>query len=272
MMLGPVIKWSGSKRKVARELASLAPPHNAYFEPFVGGGALIPHIRATRGFISDILPELMDLWRMIQAKPGELSEGYARHWQSLQESGHTYFYLVREEFNATRDPIALMFLSRTCVNGLIRFNKSGDFNNSLHHTRPGISPKTLENLIHEWSALVQGFEIQACDYREALAQARSGDFAFLDPPYVGTKGRYKPATFDYVAFCVELERLTRLGVAWMLTLDGTAGTRDYTSSVPDIPAQRTVYVGTGHSPFTRLMRTSLDDVLEAVHLNFDSVT
>lgn len=271
MMVAPVIKWSGSKRKVALELAALVPSFGSYYEPFVGSGAMIPHIRPRRGLVSDIMPELMDLWSMIRDKPNELSEGYESHWGQLQDQGHKYYYQVREEFNATRDPIALMFLSRTCVNGLIRFNSSGNFNNSLHHTRPGIGPARLNQLIHEWSAHIEGLEIEACDYREALCGAKEGDFVFLDPPYVGTKGRYRPDIFDYRALINELERLTEQGVNWMLTLDGSAGDRQYAASVPRIPAQYTTHVGTGHSPFTRLMKTSLDDVSESVYLNFDPV-
>ncbi len=272
MLVGPVIKWSGSKRLVASELAALVPAHCHYYEPFVGSGALIPHVRPNGGQISDIMPELMDLWRLIRDEPRALSKTYAAHWQQLQDLGHTYFYEVRRNFNSSRDAAALLFLSRTCVNGLIRFNSAGEFNNSLHHTRPGIAPHRLSRLIHEWSTYIQNLGIRTCDYRDTLALARPGDFVFLDPPYVGTRGRYKPAVFDYDALCLELRKLTARGVRWMLTLDGSAGARGYAAGAPTIPALHTTYVGTGHSPFTRLMRTSLDEVLETVHLNFDPVT
>lgn len=270
MLIAPVIKWSGSKRNVASNLAALVPPHERYYEPFVGGGAMIPHVRPQTGYIGDIIPELMALWKMIRDRPFELASGYERHWTQLATRGHEYYYLVRDEFNLTRDPVALLFLSRTCVNGLIRFNMAGEFNNSLHHTRPGISPARLAAIIEEWSSRIRGLHMEASDYRETTASARKGDFVFLDPPYVGTRGRYRPDVFDYSALVGELERLTSRGVRWMLTLDGSAGERIYTTEGPRVPAVRQAQVDSGHSPFTRLMKTSLDDVLESVYFNFDA--
>lgn len=268
-MQPPVIKWSGSKRQVAHELSELVPEYGRYFEPFLGGGAMLAQIRPKAGLVSDILPELMAIWLMIRDQPEKLALGYEQHWLALQELGHTYFYEVRDDFNQTRDPVALLFLSRTCVNGLIRFNAKGDFNNSLHHTRPGIKPSTLEKIIHQWSGYVAGLEVAACDYEEALNQVQEGDFVFLDPPYAGTKGRYVPGKFDMARFGSSLERLTELGAHWLLTLDGTAGNREYAASLPAIPAKSTFSVASGHSPFTRLMKSSLDEVFESVYLNYD---
>lgn len=232
---------------------------------------MIAQIRPRDGLISDALPELMGLWRMIRDEPEKLALCYEQHWNSLQSLGHTYFYDVRDDFNKTRDPAALLFLSRTCVNGLIRFNSKGDFNNSLHHTRPGIRPDSLSTIVHQWSGFVSGLEIDACDYEEALGHAEAGDFAFLDPPYAGNRGRYMPEKFDLSRFGGVLEDLTRRGVHWLLTLDGTAGDRDYAASLPPVPAMTQFTVATGHSPFTRLMKSSLDEVLESVYLNYDPI-
>lgn len=267
----PVIKWSGSKRKIAAHLAAIMPSFRRYYEPFLGGGAMLAQVRPHAGLASDALPELMTLWTMVRDQPEKLSLGYENHWTNLQELGHTYFYEVRDEFNQTRDAVALLFLSRTCVNGLIRFNKDGEFNNSLHHTRPGIRPSALDAIIRRWSSFVAPLELRACDYRVALEDATAGDFVFLDPPYAGNKGRYMPGKFDVATLATVLGSLTDRGVNWMMTLDGTAGDREYAASLPAIPATNTFQVATGHSPFTRLMRSSLDDVLESVHLNFEPV-
>jgi DNA adenine methylase len=271
LMEPPVIKWSGSKRRVADRLASVVPKHQSYFEPFLGGGAMLPKVRPCAGVVSDIIPELIELWRMIQLRPADLAAGYRYHWEDLQQGGHQYYYRVRDEFNSTRDPVAFLFLSRTCVNGLIRFNKDGDFNNSLHHTRPGIHPDRLENIIHRWSQYIAPLEVISCDYREALKVASSGDFAFLDPPYVGNRGRYLPGGIDYSEFINELDDLTSRGVRWMVTLDGSAGDRDYAAQIPPFDFAHSFRLGTGHSPFTRLMGSSLDSVSESVFINYDPV-
>jgi DNA adenine methylase len=90
------------------------------------------------------------------------------------------------------------------VNGLIRFNASGEFNNSLHHTRKGIEPDRLGKIIRDWSEKIQNTEFYAQDYRKTTERATSGDFVYLDPPYFHTKGRYY-GTIDFEQFLSFLE-------------------------------------------------------------------
>lgn len=267
--LPPVIKWPGSKRSVAARLATLFPEANRYFEPFVGGGAMLPYRQAQVAYASDILPELIALWIAIRDGPTEVAAGYRERWRSRQRDGHLVYYAVRDRFNANRDPIDFLFLSRTCVNGLIRFNKNGDFNNSLHHTRPGISPETLEEILLNWSAAIQSVTFGETDYRVALADVREGDFVFLDPPYEATKGRYRPDSFNTEAFYAELDRLNRIGTRWMLTYDGQAGRRVYQVGLPQELYKARIGISTGNSPFTRLMGTTIDAVVESVYLNYE---
>lgn len=264
----PAIKWPGSKRSAAAALAGLLPPARRYFDPFVGSGALLPYLRAGQGVAGDLVPELIALWRAIQADPEAVADGYAARWERLQAEGAPAFYAVRERFNAARDPVDLLFLTRTCVNGLARFNAAGCFNNSLHHTRPGIAPDRLRPLLRCWSAAVREVDFRAADYRETLAVVRRGDSVFLDPPYAGTRGRYHPTAFDLPAFFAELERLTRLGARWLLTFDGRAGPREYPVGLPEALYTRRLPLPTGHSPFPRLMRRGVDVVVETVYANF----
>jgi DNA adenine methylase len=266
--LAPVIKWSGSKRKVAPILAYLLPETKCYFEPFVGSGAMLPFRPSEIGIAGDVIPELIQLWIAIRDAPELTIKEYERRWRQLQNEGHTAYYEIREAFNATRNPHDFLFLSRTCVNGLIRFNKNGDFNNSLHHTRPGISPERLSQIVYQWNRYIQDVTFIVADYHQTLENATKGDLAFLDPPYNGTKGRYMPTDFDFDKFYLELARLNRVGVKWILTFDGMAGDRTYESPIPPHLYTTKVELPTGNSPFTKLMKTSLDAVIESVYLNF----
>src|ERR1043165_197304 len=137
----PVIKWSGSKRSVAAQLRHLLPRAYRYFEPFVGGGAMLPFRPSKDAVAGDVIDELISLWICVRDKPDKTAAEYEKRWQRLQNCGHTAYYAIRDDFNRTRNPHDFLFLTRTCVNGLIRFNGDGDFNNSLHHTRPGIAPQ-----------------------------------------------------------------------------------------------------------------------------------
>lgn len=271
-LIEPVIKWSGSKRSIAASLAQLIPQTQRVFEPFLGGGALLPFYSSEKVFTGDIISELIEFWRAIQQDPEGVSLGYEIRWKRLQNEGHTAYYEIREQFNQTRRPADLLFLSRTCVNGLIRFNKEGNFNNSLHHTRPGIHPLRLRKIILTWNRWIKNVDFQTADYRDTLRQVKKGDFVFLDPPYGGTRGRYLPQPFSLEDFIEELERLNKVGALWMLTFDGKAGTRTYSSQIPKHLYSTYLQIQTGNSPFTRLMGASLDAVHESVYLNFQPLT
>lgn len=266
--LPPVIKWPGSKRAVAPLLGALLPPGGRFFDPFVGGGALLP-FRSSRGAVAgDVIPELVRLWEHVRLDPDGLARAYAVRWRRLQAEGPAAYYHVRAAFNRDRRPADLLFLSRTCVNGLIRFNTRGAFNNSLHHTRPGVAPDTLRRVLRLWSGLVRGVRFRCGDYRDTLRAVRSGDVVFLDPPYEATSGRYHPAGVALPELEAELDRLNAVGARWLLTYDGTAGVRAYDGRVAPELYRRRLHLRTGHSPFTRLMRTSLDAVVETVYLNY----
>lgn len=267
----PVIKWTGSKRLAAPKLSRLIPSSQRFFDPFVGGGAILPFAKADEIFAGDVLPELIELWQQIKRKPEYVADGYEKRWHRLQEEGHTAYYDIRDRFNSLRDPLDLLFLSRTCVNGLIRFNSEGDFNNSLHHTRPGINPGRLRRIIVRWSSWISNVSFKVADYRTTLKPVREGDVIFLDPPYAGSngRGRYEPGEFDYSVFYGELERLNKIGAKWIVTLDGKAGNRDYENEMPRSLYHERLYVSTGKSPFTKLMGASIDQVRESVYLNFE---
>ena len=80
-----VIKWSGSKRTVAAQLAEKFIAADTYFEPFVGGGAMMPYAKAAKGYASDIIPELIDLWNNIKTHPGIVAQEYKLRWLDLQQ-------------------------------------------------------------------------------------------------------------------------------------------------------------------------------------------
>lgn len=265
----PVIKWSGSKRPIARRLHELWPAGGSrYVEPFVGGGSMLPGRPARAAVAGDILGELIGLWTAIRDDPAGVLQHYRAHWEDRQARGEVVYTEVRDRFNAERDPRDLMFLSRMCVNGLIRFNQQGQFNNSLHHTRPGIHPDRFGPVVGGWSKAVSTVRFVHQDFRETLEDAAPGDRVFLDPPYRGTRGRYLQGTFAPDDLAGALEELNRRGVHWMLTWDGQAGDRSYPCGIPPELYASRLALPTGHSPFTRLMGTSLDTVQESVLTSF----
>lgn len=264
-----VIKWSGSKRLVASQLSGYFSTCDTYYEPFVGGGAMMPFAKADKGIASDIIPELIELWKAIKEKPTLVADEYKNRWDKLQEKGQEVYYQVRDRFNQTRNCFDFLFLTRTCVNGLIRYNARGEFNNSFHLSRPGINPDTLRSQLLLWSKHIRKFDFYNVDYRECLSIVKKGDFVFLDPPYGGTKDRYTRTEFDLHCFYKELERLNSVGARWLLTFDGTAGEREYSYAPPSEIYKYKFFINTGNSAFTKVMDCKKDTIHESVYLNFN---
>jgi DNA adenine methylase len=268
--LPPVIKWTGSKRPVARLLGRLIPDSaERYIEPFVGGGAVLPFRKTFRALAGDIIPELIALWKAIQTAPERTAQEYRNRWNRLQKDGYTVYYEIRDNFNETKNEYDFLFLTRTCVNGLIRYNAHGAFNNSFHFTRPGIHPDRLERVIQQWSSILTGVSFHCADYRTLLQDADSHDVVFLDPPYGGARGRYTQQDISFPEFCGQIDRLNRAGAKWILTFDGRAGSREYHYAMPQELYKTKLEITTGLSPFTKLMKTSADEVFESAYMNFE---
>lgn len=265
----PVIKWTGSKRPVALQLVNKFPlNYNRYFEPFLGGGALLPYSNGKIAFANDIISELIELWKLIQKEPYTVYEEYKRRWNELQNVGAPVYYMIRDDFNRTRNPHDFMFLSRTCVNGLIRFNKDNNFNNSYHVTRPGIDPERLLQILLVWSKAIQNVTFMNTDYRVALNNVEKDDFVFIDPPYGGAKDRYINVDFNVDELYETLEDLNKAGVKWMMTFDGKSGKRKYDFHPPQELYKTSFPLMTGHSTFVKTECKKMENVIEMVYMNY----
>lgn len=216
----PVIKWSGSKHTLSEELRGYYPPaYERYFQPFLGSGAGLEHNRYVESYGSDIVRPLIDIWNLVKWNPDEIICGYRLLWENFQKYRADYYYKVRERFNTDGDPVSFLFLTRTCVNGLTRFNSKGEFNSAVAHTRPGIHPDRLAKILFAWREIVKRTTFFREDYKITLSFTKKGDFVFLDPPYMRTKGMYNGG-INFEEFYKELEGLNSRGVYWLLTLDG----------------------------------------------------
>lgn len=264
----PVIKWSGSKRSQSEKIKSFLPySFDTYYEPFIGGGSMLYAINPQKSICGDICLPLIDLWNEIRDNPEKLAKGYEARWTRLQNDGHLVYYEIRNDFNKRKSPYDLLFLSRTCVNGLIRFNNQGEFNNSLHHSRPGINPNSLRDIILDWSARIQGARFIAGDYSDTTEEAKANDIVYLDPPYFHTKGRYF-GTIDYERFLNYLEDLNVRGVKYLLSFDGLRGREDYTVNLPKELYKRHELIPSGNSTFKKVIDKETEKVLESLYLNF----
>lgn len=267
-MFEPVIKWSGSKRSQAEQILTYFPTEiNTYYEPFCGGASMLRRllssdIKVNHYVCSDINKGLIDLWNLIKTNPQSITEKYSEMWHEMnatddKEFKKQYFCKVRERYNQTHNPLDFMFIMRTTTNGMPRYNKVGDFNNSFHVTRNGIIPATLEKIVFEWSDLLNKNNVQFvhCSYDEIIPQ--KNDFVYLDPPYANTKGMYY-GVIDYQKFW---EYLRDLPCDYILSFDGISGEVDNTANVPTDVYSKHEYLYSGNSSFKRTIGKSNDSIV-----------
>ena len=264
----PVIKWSGSKRSQSEIIKSFLPDSfGTYYEPFIGGGSMLYAINPEKAICGDICESLIELWKEIRDHPFIVAEEYRKRWIKLQEEGSSIYYIIRDNFNKTKSPYDLMFLSRTCTNGLIRFNSKGEFNNSFHFSRKGINPDSLKRIIVDWSNHIQNVDFTATDYIVTTSSAKTGDIIYLDPPYFHTKGMYY-GNIDFDKFLNYLEDLNNRNIKYILSYDGKRDSKDCTVDIPNTLYKRHEFIFSGNSSFKRIFSKENEKVFESIYLNY----
>jgi len=263
-----LIKWTGSKRSQALQIAAIAPRHyNKYYEPFIGSGAMMYLLGRPGSVGGDIYKPLIMLWRLIRDDPTYLIFNYKKQWNLLQDDSPDYYYTVRSRFNQANKPEDLNFLLRTCVNGIARFNKSGKFNTSFHLSRDGMHPKNFRAIVKAWTPKIQDIKFVVKDYEETISSAKRTDFIYFDPPYAGNKQRYI-ADLDFDRFCRVLDKLNSKQIKWALSFDGIRGNVNYNISMPKDLYRKKMLINSGHSAVSKVLNGSIESVSEALYLNY----
>jgi len=274
-MFHPIIKWTGSKRSQSYEILKYFPKKiDRYIEPFIGGGSVMrslleSDIKFNKIICSDINKDLIALWNQIKLFPKKLADEYSDMWNELNKNNDIerkkeYYNFIRDRCNKTHQPKDFLFISRTTVNGLIRYNKKGELNNSFHLTRNGINPKTLYKIMIEWSELINKFNVVFYNNDYQKWHGYHQDFIYCDPPYRATKGIYN-GTIDYDKFW---DWLKKQECEYAFSFDGkTNNMKDYTVSVPKILYDQHIYINSGNSSFRRIIGKSKDtEVYESLYL------
>lgn len=211
-MVKPVLKWAGGKRQLLDEIYSRFPAdYEHYHEPFFGGGAVFFDLEPVDGTINDTNPRLVNFYRVVRDHPDELIS-HLRNFQDPEVnpddnqkfSGENwkgkkveqYFYQQRARFNrrayadeewpATQkdrieEAALLLYLNRTCYNGLYRENSSGGFNVPIGRYA---NPEWVQaNRVRAASLALTNTDIRNEDFGYILDIVKKGDLVYLDPPY-----------------------------------------------------------------------------------------
>jgi len=228
----PFLKWAGGKQQLLRQYEEYFPKHfNRYFEPFLGGGAVFFHLwnagkLCGRSYLFDNNHELVNTYVVVRDKIEQLMEALALHAGNHSKA---YYYQIR---NLDRERVRLsdveraarmIYLNKTCYNGLYRVNRKGHFNVPIGSY---VKPKILdESCLWAAHAALQGVVIEPRDFRAVRQLAKPGDFVYMDPPYhplsrtasfTGyTAGQFKEE--DQKGLAMVFEELTERGCLCMLS-------------------------------------------------------
>ena len=188
----PFVKWAGGKRQILDKLIKYVPEDfNTYYEPFVGGGALLFELSPKNAVINDSNEELINVFRCIKDEEkltkmcNELNHHEANHSEE-------YYYKIRNidrdknKFNRLSDykrAARTIYLNKACFNGLYRVNSKGEFNVPFGKK---LKVNTYEGqnigIIHAYLNF-NNIKILSIDFEEAVKDAKEGDFIYFDPPY-----------------------------------------------------------------------------------------
>ena len=191
--MNPIIKWAGGKRQLLPELSKYINSEilgeGRYFEPFVGGGAMLFALAPIKALINDSNKELITLYKVIKNNPKALVKKLEEH---SENHCHDYYYKIRgldreDEYSSLSDvdiAARMLYLNRTCFNGLYRVNSQGFFNAPMGRTtgKPNIVMTDRIMEIHDYLKN-NDITIMQGDYKTTVEKAKKGDLVYFDPPY-----------------------------------------------------------------------------------------
>ncbi|WP_350343876.1 DNA adenine methylase [Proteinivorax tanatarense] len=186
-LVQPPLKWVGGKRQLISEIEkSLPNKWSTYYEPFVGGGAVLFHLQPKKAVINDVNDELINFYSTVKENVEELINELKKF-----KNKEDFFYEVRgwdrspayKDLSSIKKAARLHFLNKTCYNGLYRVNNAGEFNAPFgKYKNPDFVNESVLRAINIFLNK-SNVRICNCDYQDALRGIRKGAFVYFDPPY-----------------------------------------------------------------------------------------
>lgn len=188
-LVSPFVKWVGGKRQLMTEITQELPGDISklkYYEPFVGGGAVLFNLQPRVAFINDANDELVNAYNAIKNDVDLLIESLGRH-----KNDADYFYAIRAQ---DREPLfnkstsierasRFIYLNKTCYNGLYRVNNTGEFNSPYgYYQSPNIINEPVLRAVSKYLN-ENKISITSGDYAKCIEGVRKDSFVYLDPPY-----------------------------------------------------------------------------------------
>lgn len=251
--VSPFVKWAGGKRQLLAQIRERMPrEYNRYYEPFIGGGAVVFDLLPENALINDINEALINAYVQIRENVDSFLDNINKIDSAIGEDGKAYYYSMRNLYNMKLEKMEydielaalFVFLNKHCFNGLYRVNSKGLFNVPYNNSR---RVSCDEKSIRMTSDYLKRVTITTGDFEDACRNAGMGDFVFLDSPYAPlnptsfesyTKEGFTLESHERLALLYD--ELTERGCYCMLTNHNTElieqlyGNKGYTISVVNV--------------------------------------
>ncbi|HEX6386242.1 MAG TPA: DNA adenine methylase [Anaerolineae bacterium] len=196
----PFLKWAGGKRQLLPKYAPYFPDKMAirrYFEPFIGSAAVFFHLQPPDATLSDRNEKLIELYQAVQQGVEAVIAALKPH-----RNDEAYYYRVRAQNPAdltlAERAARLIYLNKTCYNGLYRENSKGEFNVPFGRYK---NPKICdEKRLRKAARALQRVTLQVGDFAEVVKTAGEGDFVYFDPPYAPLSATSSFTGYDKYGF------------------------------------------------------------------------
>jgi len=164
-----------------------------WIEPFVGSAVVPLNFMPERALLADANPHLIRFYHAVQQKSltgNTVRIFLEKEGAKLLHCGEDHYYRIRERFNETHDPHDFLFLNRSCFNGLVRFNKKGNFNTPFcrkpERFRQAYITKICNQVERAYDSMAgKSWEFVHANWTDTIIKAQREDFVYCDPPYAG---------------------------------------------------------------------------------------
>lgn len=238
----PPIKSQGIKTKLVDWIKFCVEEekYDRWIEPFMGTGAVAFNVRPQKALLCDTNPHLIKFYNEIKNKnitSSIVRDFLQKEGEMLNKSNGDYYYEVRTRFNETGNSLDFLFLSRSCFNGMMRFNKSGGYNvpfcRKPNRFAPALITK-ISNQVKNISEIIEfgDYTFLNIDFKNTIDQVDKRDIIYCDPPYIGRHVDYFDSWSEEDEYELN-QRLYRSGAKFILStwLSNKYRTNDYVFSI-----------------------------------------
>lgn len=238
-LVAPVVKWVGGKRQLLDKITPMFPKRvTTYCEPFLGGGAVLFAVQPKNAIINDLNADLMLVYEVIRDDVETLIAELEKH-----ENTSEYFYKLRDldrdkasyqSMSKIEKASRIIYLNKTCYNGLFRVNAAGEFNSPFgHYKNPSIVNAPVLRAVSKYLA-ASNIQLFSEDFETTLQRIPRGGFVYLDPPYDPVSDTASFTGYNSGGFSKEdqvrlkqcCDALSQRGVKFLLSNSATKFIRD----------------------------------------------